>query len=455
MTQQIRFRRLMQGVMACALLLAAIGPLQAQEDSNRCEGTVTDDQGAPLAGVEITFQNAAKNTFAQPVKTSKKGKYAHNTLAAAELEIRANLAGYKMVQITALTMKTDGSRVTDETYMIGGDQKGLHKVAVKPQARGDALSKGKCVVNFVLAPEDRYQAAYHKLNGEKLAKEGTSAPASAEPEAPGALPAGAPAAQAGGALPMDPLQKGEALIAARDYAGAITPLKEAVESKPDNAEAHRWLGGALLQVGNLAEAEPELKRALELDPTYTGANFDMGTLYVKKGRLMQAIPHFEKELEVNPGSPAVLQNLAKLYVDTKQYDKAVGVYEQLIAASPDNTENYGLLADCYKQVGNPAKEQEVYQRMGAADTSGMAFYNLGNIMFNKDEKEKAAEAYRKALEQNPDHADAHFQLGMTLVGLGKFKEAVTELETFMKLKPDDRKAAEAKSLAADLKKMGG
>jgi len=240
-----------------------------------------------------------------------------------------------------------------------------------------------------------------------------------------------------------------------DYAGALEPLRSAVASKPDSAEAHRWLGGALLQVGNLAEAEPELKKALELDPTFSGANFDMGMLYIKKGRLMQAIPPFEKELEINPGAPAVLQNLGKLYVDTKQYDKAIGIYNQLIEQSPDNMENYALLADCYKQMGDATKEQEVYQKMGAADSSGMAFYNLGNLMFNKDEKEKAAEAYKKAIEQNPQHADAHFQLGMTYVGLARFKDAVSELETFVKLKPSDPKAVEAKSMVADLRKMGG
>ena len=458
MTLQSRLRWLAPGALMAGLLFFAVaGPAQAQENNNRCEGTVTDDQGAPLAGVEITFLQVDKNIYAQPVKTSKKGKYAHNTITPSDYEIRATLAGYKMVQIAALTTKGDGTKVTEDTYIIGGDQKGLHKVHVSPQSRSDATSKGKCVVDFLMASEDRYQEAYHKMAEQKGAKSGQpAAPSGSASEAPGSLAPGTPAAPAAGApTPTDPLDKGKSLIANHDYAGAVPALKEAVAAKPEDAEAHRWLGGALLQVGNMAEAEPELKKALELDPTFTGANFDMGMLYVKKGRLMQAIPHFEKELEINPGAPSVLQNLAKLYVDTKQYDKAVGIFDQLIATTPDNMENYGLLADCYKQMGNAAKEQEVYQKMGAADTSGMAFYNLGNIMFNKDEKEKAADAYRKAIEQNPEHADAHFQLGMTLVGLGKFKEAVAELETFMKLKPTDRRAAEAKSLAADLRKMGG
>jgi tetratricopeptide (TPR) repeat protein len=343
--------------------------------------------------------------------------------------------------------------VTNESYLVGGEQKGIHSVHVSAQSRSDATSKGNCVVDFLMAPEDRHQAAFRKLADERLVKEGKAPAAGAEgaPDAPGMPPARA----AGEPVPTDPLEKGKALISSRDYAGAIEPLKEAVASKPENGEGYRWLGSALLQVGNLAEAEPALKKAIELDPSFSGVNFDMGMLYVKKGRLMQAIPHFEKELEINPGSPAVLQNLAKLYTETKQYDKAIGIYTQLIETSPDNMENYAMMADCYKQMGDIAKEQEVYQKMGASDTSGMAFYNLGNLMFNKDEKAKAAEAYKKALEQNPQHADAHFQLGMTYVGLAKFKEAVAELEAFVKIKPADPKAAEARSMVVDLKKMGG
>lgn len=457
MSFQRAMRSLVLGAVVCALAVAPSGRSLAQEDNQRCEGTVTDDQGNPLAGVTISFLHVQKNVYAQLVKTSKKGKYAHNTLTATAYVPKAELLGYKIVQISVLTTKGDGTKVTDDpAYLVGSDQKGIHNVQVAAQSRSDTTSKGRCVVDFVMAPDDRYMAAFQKLSGDKSAKGGGASPepgsaVASTPSAPGAPPP--PAANA--PPPADPVDKCRQAYGTRDYASAIGPCRDAASTKGDSAEVHRYLGDALLQVGNLQESEPELKKALELDSTLSGVNYSMANLFIKKGRLMQAIPYMEKELEINPGSPSVLQNLGKLYVDTKQYDKAVGVYTQLIDQSPDNMENYALLADCYKEMGDTAKQQAVYQKMGAADPSGMAFYNLGNIMFNKDEKQKAADAYKKAIEQNPQHADAHYQLGMTYVGLGKFKEAVAELEVFMKLKPGDPKAAEAKSLAADLRKMGG
>ncbi|HKY34146.1 MAG TPA: tetratricopeptide repeat protein [Candidatus Polarisedimenticolia bacterium] len=442
---------------AVVSLMLGAAPALAQEDNQRCEGTVTDDQGNPLAGATISFLDIAFNRPAQPVKTSKKGKYAHNVLRAAMegYEIKATLEGYRIVKITALTTKGDGTRVTDDSYMVGFEQKGLHKVLVPPQSRSDATSKGRCVVDFIMAPEDTFNAVFHRLQGEHLAKEGKAPPAGADQAAPGQ-----PAAQAAAPVPAepkarDPLDACAEVFASRDYAGSVAPCKEAVAAKPDSAEAHRYLGSALLQQDNVAEAEPALKKALELDASVAGGNFDMGSLYIKKGRFMQAIPHFEKEHEANPQSEAVLQNLAKLYADTEQTDKAIAAYEKLIAQVPDRIENYGLLADAYKATGNTDKELEVYKRMGTQDPSGRAFYNLGNIMFNKSEMDKAAEAYKKAIEQAPDHADAHYQLGMAYVNLGKLKEAVVELEAFVKLKPKDPRAPEAKTMASDLRKLGG
>jgi tetratricopeptide (TPR) repeat protein len=449
-------RKITAIVIAAGLMVLMAGvPVRAAGEAERCEGSVVDDQGNPLAGVTITFKETQRNREAQPVKTSKKGKWAHNVLEVNQWEIRATLEGYRIVKITALTMRATGDKATDDSYMVGYDQKGLHKVSVVPQSRNDPASKGKCVVDFVMASEATFNDVFHKMREEKLVQEGKpSGDAAPAAGAAGGVP-GTPAPAAPASASADVVDICASAYATRDYAGAVEPCRKAVTDKPENAAAHRYLGSALLQQDNVTEAEPELKKALELDPTVAGGHFDMGMLFVKKGRLMQAIPHLEKELESNPQSETILQNLAKIYFDTQQYDKAIATSEQLITLVPDKLENYAMMADAYKQMGNPDKEMEVYSRMGAQDPSGKAFYNLGNIMFNKNEMDKAADAYRRAIQQAPDNADAHYQLGMSLVNLGKFKDAVAELETFIKLKPQDKRAAEAKSMAAELKKMAG
>jgi len=428
-------------------------PVLAQEDAQRCEGTVTDDQGNPLKGVKISFLNLEKNLPAQPVKTGKKGTYAHNFLAANSspgYEIRATLEGYKIVQISAVTMRGDGTKVTDDTYMVGGNQEGLHHVALVPQSRADINSKGKCVVDFIMVPDDRFNEAFARLQAELLKSQGKDVPTATAGGEGGEE--GQPAAPI---VQRDPMDTALARISNGDWEGAVPDLQKALEKDPDSAEAHRWLGGSYLHLDKLPEAETELKKAISLDPTISGLNFDMGVLYTKRSRMMQAIPYFEKELELSPDSLVVLENLAKLYRDTDQPEKAIATYEAMLEQAPDRVDFYGNLADAYKTAGNTEKEMETYERMGAQDPSGMAFYNLGNMMFNKSEIPQAIEAYKKAIEQAPDNAMAHYQLGMCYVNMAKFKEAIVELETFTKMSPKDPKAAEAESLVSELKKMGG
>ncbi len=443
-----------------ALCLAAAAPVLAQEDNCRCEGSVVDDQGAPLAGATITFFMKQKNLHAQPVKTNKKGRYSHNFLAVGLYEMRAKLEGHKMVRISALTARGDGTRVTDDTYFVGSKQE-VHEVSVVPQSRSDVTTKAKCVVDFIVVPADSHFAASKKLQAEKLAMEGKPLPEGASPPEGGSTPEGgaAPAAGRPAAPPSPaparrtPIDDLRGLIEASDHAAAVPKARELVETDPANAEAHALLGEALMRTEDLPGAEQALKKALELDPARAGVNFNLGFVYVKKGRIAQAIPHFETELELNPDTTAIMENLGKAYSDTDQHAKAIATYEKLLAIDPEKVDYYGMLADAHRAAGNLAKELEVYQRMGEKDPSGDAFYTLGNLMFNKSEMVKAADAYKKALQQSPNNAQAHYQLGLAYVNLGRFKEAVTELETFVKLSPKDPKAAEARSLAAELRKL--
>ena len=57
-----------------------------------------------------------------------------------------------------------------------------------------------------------------------------------------------------------------------------------------------------------------------------------------------------------------------------------------------------------------------------------------------------------AVAANPNHAEAHFQLGMALVNEGDMAGAGVEFNTYLKLAPTGPNAATAKALADQIKK---
>jgi tetratricopeptide (TPR) repeat protein len=56
--------------------------------------------------------------------------------------------------------------------------------------------------------------------------------------------------------------------------------------------------------------------------------------------------------------------------------------------------------------------------------------------YNRGEYEKAIEAYKRAIELNPDFTEAYYHLGMAYSSLGKYKEAVEAYSRAVRIKPD-------------------
>jgi tetratricopeptide (TPR) repeat protein len=64
--------------------------------------------------------------------------------------------------------------------------------------------------------------------------------------------------------------------------------------------------------------------------------------------------------------------------------------------------------------------------------------DLAELQLNGlNRSEKAVQSYREALKIQPDHAGAHFGLGMALSALGKIEQAIEALQVAARLSPDN------------------
>ncbi len=402
-------------------------------------GAVLDETGAPLKGAKVFARDEATNNVVRPAVTSAKGRFTYASLPPARYVLWAELEGYMMVRMVVTLTGSKGDRSV-QTYFF--DDKQVADKAVKVNATGDIGTLIKNEFEFTMTTPDKFTAVTNKLYAEFKGvgeAEGGSGEAAAAPAAP---------------TEQSNLVKGMDHIASGNYGAAIPFLTLAIgETKDakDLLEAHYQLGKASFETGAHDAAEVQLKKVKELDPTRPGASFYLALIYNAKGMKKEALAEMETELALSPDSESVLQNLAGLYVETGQPERAVETYESIIESDPENFEAYQSLAQLYKDMGDRKKEAEVYQRMGDKDPSGTSLYNLGNLAFNQDDREKARFYYERVIEKNPKHAMAHYQLAYTLIGLGDIKGAVTHLEEFAKLSPKDPKAPEAIETAKALK----
>jgi len=423
-----------------AVLLSSATTASAQVVA-KMTGVVQDEAGTPLKGAKVYVKDISTNNVVRPAVTSAKGRFTYTSLPPDRYILWAEMEGYLMV---CLVVSLTGARGDKSLQTYFYDEKQEFDDVVKVNATGDVGTLTRNEFEFTMTTPDKHTAVTNKLYAEfRGASEGGAAE-------------GGEAAPAAAAAPVEKsnLEKGMDLIANESYGPAIPFLTLAVEEtkKPEDlVEVHYQLGKASLETGSLDAAEASLKKAREMDPTKPGVSFFLARVYNKKGMNQEALVEMERELALSPDSEAVLKNLANFYMEAGQSDRAIDTYEALIEMNPDNFEPYQALAKIYKDAGDRQKEAEIYQRMGDKDPSGQAFYNLGNLAFNKDDREKARFYYERVLEKNPKHAQAHYQLAYTLIGLGDIPGAVSHLEEFAKLSPKDPKTPEAVSTAKALK----
>jgi tetratricopeptide (TPR) repeat protein len=191
--------------------------------------------------------------------------------------------------------------------------------------------------------------------------------------------------------------------------------------------------------------------------------FDAGVEASKAGNYDEAIAKFTEASGMVPGCYDCFYNIGYAYSQKKDYEQAEAAFLKAIELKPTYVDAYNGLATVYNAQKKFDKAQEASAKAaeaaaaagpGAAGTAGGidAEYNQGVIAWNAGNIAGAKVHFLKVLELNPNHAEAHYQLGMALVNEGKLPEAAAEFETYLKLAPEGPFAATAKSVLAQIKK---
>jgi adenylate cyclase len=107
--------------------------------------------------------------------------------------------------------------------------------------------------------------------------------------------------------------------------------RRAIALDPNLADAHSWLGGALLTLGEVDEAITTIKEAIRLEPENGQAHQALGRAYwVGKGDFASAIPPFRRAIELNPEAGYSYLQLALLLAWVGQYAEAEAVSRRAV-----------------------------------------------------------------------------------------------------------------------------
>ena len=162
------------------------------------------------------------------------------------------------------------------------------------------------------------------------------------------------------------------------------------------------------------------KKALEIFPEYYDALNRISIEYVRRDKFFESLPFLVTAVRVNQRSFSCFYMLGRVAYNLKQYKEAAEAFRLATVLSPESAlahVNYGMLLRITKDYITAEKEL------------------LKSLSVSRE---------------NPP-TEAFWQLGLLYEKLGRFAEAATSLEKYIKALPDAENKLQIKALIVSLK----
>jgi len=181
----------------------------------------------------------------------------------------------------------------------------------------------------------------------------------------------------------------------------ISQVKEDPEqTRKHSAEIWVQLGQHYLELGKYEIAKEDLLKALKFDPKSVDAHTVLATLYDRVGDRTSAEQHYREAAELSPTSGAV-------------------------------NNNYGLYLCKLGRFDQAQKRFDIAKNDGFYTARDVIYLNSGTCTLLGKGSVDAAEAdFRRAVELNPDNAQALFQLATVLYQKNDYFKARAYVQRF-------------------------
>lgn len=405
-------------------LAAALAPAALHAaGEGRLLGTVEDDAGKPLEGVQVTV-TSPEFKYEQKKTTDKKGKFSLLILdATRNYTIRLEKEGYQPFEGELKVRIGDTARVG---YTLAP------AVAPPPDVPAEAAGTGQAVTAY-----NEGVVAYNS---------GDVATAVAKFEE---------AAQLNPDLVAAHLTLSGVYLDRKQHAEAAAAAERVLALEPGNETALRTRYDAYNEGGQKEKAEAALQDLVAAAPGREAAVrvFNLGAAASREEDMETALARLNQAIELDPSLEQGYSALEGIYLSKKQYKEAAAIAERHLEANPASLEAMTVRAEAYRSLGDKEKAAEAQAAMEAAqgDMTAQDFYRQGVALYNANNVPQAKAAFERALAKDAAHPKSHYMLGLVFINTGDNAKAKEHLQKFLELAPEDNDAATAKEMLASLK----
>jgi protein O-GlcNAc transferase len=205
----------------------------------------------------------------------------------------------------------------------------------------------------------------------------------------------------------------------RDPAKAAAELQQAVELRPDYAEAWSDLGDARKNLADSKGALTAFRRAVALSPEGAVAQARLGAQLLDAGAAHEAVEHLEAAVRLDPKNQSALNALQRALRQDGQGERADAAKKRLAEVIRERDEGDQKLVAA-TELNNRGAELEK-----AGDVRG------------------ALVKYRAAVDLLPDHVGMRVNLAVALLKLGNWQEGIAQMREALRRDPGNSQVQKA------------
>jgi tetratricopeptide (TPR) repeat protein len=234
---------------------------------------------------------------------------------------------------------------------------------------------------------------------------------------------------------------------------ALAQYKLAIVADPKYADALADYGTALALKGDWKGAADLQKRAIAANPNDALYHLNYARILEKLGDAENSLRELNQAYTINPKDTTVLMALSKKAMSSGQLKESVRFLEEAVDLYPARADlrerlSYGLMKS--GEVDQSAAQAKEAVRLDPKSASART--TLGSALMVQGYVVPACNSYKEAVKLAPNDPNAHFLLSNSLEKSGEKEQAISELETFLKLAGDsDPRAGQAKDRLTKLK----
>jgi tetratricopeptide (TPR) repeat protein len=241
-------------------------------------------------------------------------------------------------------------------------------------------------------------------------------------------------------------------------------LYPAYELEIDPAREQAWAmafnrGIEAYQANDMATAATAWRQANRIYNKRSEGYLNLAVIYTQNEDYDQAAEAYRQALAALGRTPArelapeeveereearaqIMESYAQLLVYTERFAEAERLYREYLQTNPTDLAARSALAMVIARQGNQAEARRIYDElMSAPDLTSTDLFNIGVGLFNAEDYERAAQAFRRVTEMSPNNRDAWFNLLNSLYAGDRHADVVPVGQRMLEIDPLNQAAS--------------